>query len=277
MRSSAPALRLGASLRALLAIGEVTWKEWAAYRSHMAVSLLTGPLRFLVMAWIWRGTARSGTAGGMTTEALVAYSGLAILVSYAVFDFADWNLQMLVRTGRYVNHLLQPLPHPLFAFGQKLGHRALALLIEALPVWALVSVALGKPLVPASPFWFAIAVAQGFVLMFLANYTVGLLGFWMARAEGLRRCLMLLRDTLAGAWLPLSFLPAAIQPVLFLLPYPWILYVPLRIGLGDVEIAGRILSAPTAVGLQTLAMVSWIVLLAGARTIATRRFLAVGG
>lgn len=277
MTDPAPARRFGGKVRALLAIAEVTWKEWAAYRSHMAVSLLTGPLRFLVMAWIWRGTAQSGSAGGMTTESLVAYSGLAILVSYAVFDFADWNLQMLVRTGRYVNHLLQPLPHPLFALGQKLGHRALALLIEALPVWALVSVALGRPLVPSSPFWFALSVVQGFVLMFLANYTVGLLGFWMARAEGLRRCLMLLRDTLAGAWLPLSFFPAAMVPFLFLLPYPWILYVPLRIGLGEVEIAGRILSAPAAVGLQSLAMVAWIAILAGARSFATRRFLAVGG
>lgn len=277
MTGHATVRRFGGTFRALVAIAEITWKEWAAYRSHMAVSLLTGPLRFLVMAWIWRGTAQSGSAGGMTTEDLVAYSGLAILVSYAVFDFADWNLQMLVRTGRYVNHLLQPLPHPLFALGQKLGHRALALLIEALPVWALVSVALGRPLVPASPGWFAVSVVQGFVLMFLANYTVGLLGFWMARAEGLRRCLMLLRDTLAGAWVPLSFFPAAMVPFLFLLPYPWILYVPLRIGLGNVEIAGRILSAPAAVGLQTLAMFAWIGLLAGARSFATRRFLAVGG
>jgi len=265
------------TLASLLAVAEITWKEWAAFRSHMAVSLLTGPLRFLVMTWIWHGTARPGTAGGLSTEALVTYSGLAILVSYAVFDFADWNLQMLVRTGKYANHLLQPLPHPLFAFGQKLGHRALALLVEAIPVWVLVSLALGRPLVPAHPFWFALAVAQGFALMFVANYAVGLAGFWMTRAEGLRRCILLLRDTLAGAWLPLSFFPAAMLPFLFLLPYPWILYVPLRIGLGNVELAGHVLSAPVAVGCQTLALLAWTGLLALGRMAATRRFLAVGG
>src|SRR3954449_6259122 len=94
-------LRLGAWALALGAIAQVTWKEWAAFRSHMAVSLLTGPLRFVVMSWIWTTTTRSaGAANGLARDDLIAYSAFALLAGYVVFDFADWNLQMLVRTGR---------------------------------------------------------------------------------------------------------------------------------------------------------------------------------
>jgi len=272
------ALRPGARLEALSAIAQVTWKEWAAFRSHMVVSLLTGPLRFAVMTCIWVTTTRSaGAASGLSRADLIAYSAFALLAGYVVFDFADWNLQMLVRTGRYTNHLLQPLPHPLFAFGQKLGHRALAILLEAIPVWALLSWWLGHPLVPRHAFWFGLSLALGFVLMFLVNYATGLVGFWLVRAEGIRRCLGLLRDTLAGAWLPVTFLPAALLPVLFLLPYPWILFVPVRIALGGVQILGHAVSAPQAVGMQLIVTLVWLAILTGLQRLASRRVLAAGG
>ena len=272
------ALRPRATLEALGAVAQVTWKEWAAFRSHMAVSLLTGPLRFVVMSWIWTTTTRSaGAASGLSRSDLIAYSAFALLAGYVVFDFADWNLQMLVRTGRYTNHLLQPLPHPLFAFGQKLGHRALALLLEALPVWGLVSWWLGYPLVPRHVFWSGLSLALGFVLMFLVNYASGLVGFWLVRAEGIRRCMALARDTLAGAWLPVSFFPAAFLPALFVLPYPWILFIPVRIALGGVEILGHELSAPQAVGLQLVVTLVWMAMLTGLQRLASRRFLAAGG
>ncbi len=262
----------------MFAIAQVTWKEWAAYRSHMAVSLLTGPLRFVVMTWIWTTTMNSsGTAGGLSLENLVTYSAMTSLVSFTIHDFADWNLQMLIRTGRYANHLLQPLPHPFYAFGQKLGHRALGILIEAIPVWILVSLWLGRVLVPHNLFWFGLSVVQGFVLLFVVNYTMGLTGFWLVRAEGIRRCLELLRNILAGALLPLSFFPEAIQSILMVLPFPWILYVPLRIGLGSIELTGQILSPATAVGFQSLALLAWGSVFYFLNRIATRRFLAVGG
>jgi len=262
---------------AAFAIAVVTWKEWAAYRSHMAVSLVTGPLRFLVMTWIWRSTTSAATGGQGATESLVLYSGLAVLVGYAVMDFSDWNLQMLVRTGRYATQLLYPLPHPWFSFSQKLGHRFLSLLIEILPVWCLVSLFLGKPLVPCNLGWFLLSVAQGFVLMFFINYAVGLTGFWLVRAEGVRRCLLVVRDTMSGAWIPLSFFPGAFQSILFLSPYPWAMYVPLRIAMGNLEIHGQILSAPLAVALQSVALLAWGSLALAATKFANRRFLAAGG
>jgi ABC-2 type transport system permease protein len=263
---------------AMNAIAQVTLKEWAAFRSHMLVSLLTGPLRFLVMAWMWKSTlAGGGKVAGMGRDDLVAYSGLAVIVTYAVFDFADWNLHMLVRTGRYATYLLLPIPHIAFAFSQKLGHRLLAMLLEALPVWLLVSLWLGRPLLPAHPFWFAASVMLGFLLVFLVNYAAGLIGFWMTRTEGLRRCLVLLRDTLGGAYIPLAFFPPALQPILFCLPYAWAMYVPLRIGLGSVVLAGHSLAPPVALALQAAFTAMWALVVAAFHRMALKRYLAAGG
>jgi ABC-2 type transport system permease protein len=271
-------LRIAARLRAALAVAQITWKEWAAYRAHMAVSLLTGPLRFLVMAWIWR-SSMDGNArvAGLGRDDLATYSGLAVLTGYLLFDFADWNLQMLVRTGRYANYLLLPQAHIFFAFSQKLGHRFLALLLEVVPVWGLISWYLGRPLVPRQPAWFALSLILGFLLLFLINYGSGLLGFWMTRTEGVRRCLMVLRDTLGGAYLPLSFFPAAAQPALFLLPYAWALYVPASVGLGHIEIAGATVGPGQAIACQAAMTAATLVAVLGLRRLALKRFMAAGG
>jgi ABC-2 type transport system permease protein len=263
---------------AFVAIASVTWKEWAAFRSHMLVSLFSGPLRFLLMAWIWKATtSSSGGAVGLSTDGLVVYSGLAIVVGFAVFDFADWNLQMLVRTGAYANHLLHPLHHAWYAFSQKLGHRALAMLLEALPVWILVSLFLGRPLVPRNPGWFAVSVLLGFLLMFVVNYASGLAGFWLVRAEGLRRCILLLRDTLSGSVVPLAFFPLSAQPWLYCTPYPWILSIPLGLGTGHVEVAGRIWAPHAGVALQAGVLALSVLVLAALDRVSRAKFLAAGG
>jgi ABC-2 type transport system permease protein len=113
--------------------------------------------------------------------------------------------------------------------------------------------------------------------MFVVNYASGLVGFWLVRAEGVRRCVVLVRDLLGGAMLPLSFFPATLQSLLFLTPYPWALYVPLRLGSGDVDIAGRILSPASAVVLQGAALVVALAVVSGLDAWARRRFLAAGG
>ncbi|MFF2092466.1 ABC transporter permease [Paenibacillus sp. NPDC058174] len=266
--------RLAAIIRS---IGFATYKEWAAFRSHMAASLLVGPVLFLVQVFIWSAMFEGrDTINGLTYSQMLAYYGVATLIHYIAFDFADWNLQMLVRSGKFVTFALRPVPHWLFALSQKIGHRSLALWIEVLPVMALFIFVFGVNLKPASPFWAVVSILLSFLMNFIVNYCVGLTAFWLVRAEGVRRVFLLLKDVSAGVFLPLSFFPEVLQKVLFFLPFQFITYLPTRVYIGDYELAGIRLSVEQAVGLQAVA-----VLLAGAIMLALygaamRRFTGVG-
>lgn len=259
------------------AIGFATYKEWAAFRSHMAASLLVGPVLFLVQVFIWRAMFDGKeTLNGLTYSQMLAYFGVVTLIHYISFDFADWNLQMLVRSGKFVTFALRPLPHWLFAFAQKLGHRSLALWIEVLPVMTLFIFVFGVNMKPAAPGWAILSIMLSFMMNFFINYCVGLTAFWLVRAEGVRRVFLLLKDISAGVFIPLSFFPDVLQKILFFLPFQFITYLPTRVYIGDYELAGIHLSLGEAVGLQAAA-----VAVAGAVTIALygaalRRFTGVG-
>ncbi|MCC3377472.1 ABC-2 family transporter protein [Cohnella sp. REN36] len=269
-----PAVHLWHAVRA---IGFATYKEWAAYRSHMAVSLLVGPVYFLVQYMIWHAIYEGkDTINGLTLAQMLSYFGIAAVVNYFTFDFADWNLQMLVRTGKFVTFALRPMPHWLFALAQKLGHRSLGFAIECAPVFLIFLFVFHIDLKPAAPGWAAISIALSFLMNFMVNYCVGLTAFWLVRAEGVRRVFLLLKDISAGLFVPLSFFPGWAQHVLFYLPFQFITYVPTRVYVGKYELAGMHLSLPGVVGLQAgaTALVAGLMLLLYRQ--ALRRFTGVG-
>ncbi len=250
-----------ARFKTLKAVAFVTYKEWAAYRSHMLLSLIVGPAFFLAQLFIWNAvyTGRP-VIGGFTREGMIYYYGVASVIYYLIMDFADWNLQMLIHTGRFLTFALRPVSHRFFALAQKVGHRILGLLFEFIPVWLIFAVVFRIPLVPRQPLWAVLSIALGFLMMFLVNYSVGTLAFWLTRTDGIRMLMRFFRDVLAGTLVPLSFFPGAIQKLMFFLPFQFITYVPVRVFTGSYELAGVSLGIPQVVGVQAIAvLIMWAV------------------
>ena len=259
------------------AVAFATYKEWAAYRSHAAVSILLGPANLLVQVLIWRAVfAGRHELGGLTLAQMIGYYGAATLLHFLTMDFADWNLQMLIHTGRFLGFMLRPVSHVYFAFAQKVGHRALGLLIEFIPAYLLIRLALGVRLVPAHYGWTACSVMLAFAMVFLIDYCIGLTGFWLIRTDGVRRVCRILMGFCSGTFLPLALLPRGLQAVLFFLPFQFAAYVPIRVFLGSYELAGIHLSLPRVVGLQALAVGIMLLLTLGLTRLGLRCFTGVG-
>jgi ABC-2 type transport system permease protein len=265
------------SLRLVGAAAFVTYKEWSEYRSHMVVSLLVGPLYFLVQMYIWSAVlSAGGSINGMSLPQLLTYYGIAALIGYLIFDFSDWNLQMLISTGKFMTFIQRPMPHRLFSFSQKIGHRALGFGLEFIPVYALFYFVFKVRLIPERPLWFLLSIALSFVLLFFINYTIGISAFWLTRTVGLRRAYAVIRDICAGVFIPLTFFPHAIQKLLFFLPFQYVTYVPIRVFIGSYELAGIHMSMPQIVGCQALAVIAMAVVCEVLWRLGIRKFTGEG-
>lgn len=265
------------TLRTIRSIAFATYKEWAAYRSHMAVSIIIGPIYFLVQYFIWHAVfSGRDTLNGFTLEQMLAYYGVMSVITYITFDFADWNLQMLIRTGKYVTFILRPVSHRFFALSQKVGHRTLGFWLEFVPVFLIFMFIFHINLIPEFPFWTILSIALGFLMTFFVNYCIGLTAFWLINAEGVRRMFLLVRDVTAGMFVPLTFFPELMQRILFFLPFQFMQYVPVRVYIGHYELAGFSLSIPQIVGLQAIAVIiMWGISEVLAR-LGNRKFTGVG-
>ena len=268
-------------IRKIRAVAIVTYKEWAAYRTHSMVSIFVGPVYFLVQYCIWKAVySAQGGAGavinGMTLEQMLTYFGVNALIGYLTMDFADWNLQMLVRTGKFLTFALRPLDHKLFAFSQKLGHRVLGFFFEFLPCFLIFMFAFKIKLIPEHWILAIISIALGFCMTFLVNYCIGLTAFWFVRAQGIRGVFQALQTVFNGSLIPLVFFGDNWQKVLFFLPFQYMLYVPSRVCTGSYELAGRTYELTQIVGIQSCAVLIFLIITCAMYKAAMKRFNGVG-
>ncbi len=237
------------------AVALVTYKEWSAYRTHSMVSIFVGPVYFIVQYFIW--TAAYGgksELNGMSLTQMVTYFGASTLIGYLTMDFADWNLQMLIRTGKFLTFAMRPINHRFFAFSQKVGHRFLGLVFEFVPCYIIFTLLFGVNMVPKHLGWTLLSVALAFLMNFYVHYILGMTAFWFVQSSGIRRVFDLLAGVFSGVYIPLVFFPEAMQRFLFFLPFPYMSYVPAMVFTGSFQFGGMTMSIPMIVGLQGIAV-----------------------
>jgi len=260
------------------AVAIVTYKEWSAYRTHSMVSILVGPLFFAVQMIIWSAVySDTEVIGGLTLSMMLSYYGISILINYLVMDFADWNLQMLIHTGKYITYTLRPVHHRFFAFSQKIGHRILGFVFEFIPVFLILILIFKINMIPASILWFILSVVFSFLITFYINYSIGIMGFWLTKTAGIRSALKLIVALSSGSLIPLSFFPKWCQTMFFFLPFQHTIYVPSMVFTGRYILAGIEIPIPIIVCIQG----AFAVLMFGISEVLYRfgnkHFTAVGG
>jgi ABC-2 type transport system permease protein len=261
----------------LKAVAFVTYKEWAAYRTHSMVSIFVGPLYFLVQYFIWTAIyGDGGTIAGMELRQMIRYFGVVTLIGYLTMDFADWNLQMLIRTGKYLTFALRPLNHSFFALSQKAGHRFLGFYVEFIPCFIIFSLLFGEILIPAHLGWTLLSVGLAFLMGFYINYTLGMAAFWLVDADGIRYIFLMISAFFAGGFIPLSFFPDALQKIQFYLPFQYILYVPAMVWTGQYTLGGVNYALPQIVLIQALAVAVMFMFSKMVGLLAMKRFTGVG-
>ena len=209
------------------------------------VSILVGPAYFLVQYFIWgavygnpTAALASGTLHGLALQQMLTYYAANALIGYLTMDFADWNLGMLVRTGKFLTFALRPIHHRFFALSQKIGHRILGFAFEFVPCALIFAFLFHIPITPANPSWAIISIALSFLMTFYVNYTIGLSAFWLTNPDGARAVFQILQAMFSGAIEPLVFFPEILQKALFFLPFQYMLYVPSMVCGGEYRLGG---------------------------------------
>lgn len=261
----------------LKAVAFATYKEWAAYRSHSMVSLFVGPAYLLVQVSIWTAIySAGGSINGLSLTDMITYYGVATLIGYITMDFADWNLQMLIRTGKYTTFVLRPVSHVFFALSQKIGHRVLGFIFEFVPVYLILFIFFDINLIPAYIGWAILSIFLGYLMMFFVDYCIGITGFWIVETGGVRNVFRTLSSFCSGSVIPLMLFPDAVQKVFFVLPFQYMTYVPIRVFIGSYELGGISMPIPQIVMIQLALTAIMAAITALLSKLGERRFTGVG-
>jgi ABC-2 type transport system permease protein len=220
------------SVRKARVLLEVWFAHMSAYRAEIVIWILTGMLPLIMLAvWIGKANATGGAVNGFTPQDFAAYFLGAWLTQQGIVAWVSWELDYQIRQGVLSPKLMRPLD----PFWEHLAMHCTERLVR-LPFWLIVLV-VGILMVPGTrltpDIWHAavyvVAVILAFLIRFFIAYCIGLIAFWWDQAVALDELYFTIAAFLTGSFAPLEFYPPAVRAVLDWLPFPYVIYYPVRV------------------------------------------------
>lgn len=262
-----------------IAIFKLTWMERMAYRVNFFMEVLSGIFTSLIVILLWMAIYRSSgqqIIGGYSLAEMVTYLlGGGLINSFILSTAENPETSQSIQDGTLSAFLIKPLhPYGLW-FTRDLGTKAFYFFL-GLMGYLVVCFFFRDYLLGIGSlsylFLFILALIFSSLLQFFLFEALSLLSFWVENTYGLRFTMRVIMEVVGGAIIPLSFFPELLQKIFELLPFPFMIYLPMKIYLGKI--------AWPQVGLEFLKEGAWIIVLAIFNLVIWRRgirqYMAMG-
>jgi ABC-2 type transport system permease protein len=178
-----------------------------------------------------------------------------------------------VRTGRLAVHLIRPLSYAGGHFSRAMGDRAVRFAINLAVGSVLALILVGPiPIRVSGIVMFFATLPAAFLLDFLGMFLIGLCAFWLESTAGLALIYTRTVMMFGGMFLPLAIYPAALQPILKVLPFASMLSAP-----GVMFVNPSLLLLRESILIQGAAVAVFMVMVAIVQFVAMRRLFSNGG
>lgn len=226
-------------MRKYLQLIKITLGEYFVYRLNFLLWRFRSLVFFLSLFFFWLAVYGNQTEflGYQKSQMLAYVIGVAFLRGI-VFAGRSTDLEADVYTGKISAYLLKPFSPIKFYFTRDIADKILNISLTILEL-ALVIVFL-KP-----QFWFPQHFSTYFLffplcflslfLFFFLNITAACFAFWTGAVWAPRWLLMIVfLEFMAGTIFPIDVLPSWLAKIIYLTPFPYLIYFPLKIWLEQV-------------------------------------------
>jgi ABC-2 type transport system permease protein len=222
--------------RTLTAYGSVARSQIRTithFRPNLIAWIVYSPLQLGTLYLLWSIVyARTPSLGGLSFTAMMQYYVVVHFLRKVIEPVQTVNYEVWseINQGKLDIYLARPINFGLFTFARSLGVPFMELCI-GIPLLLAFSLLMRLPLQsdPGVLAAFVLSVAGGYGILFLIQFAIGTLTFWMERIFGIRDVIFSIFMLFSGQLLPISLLPAWVQQASHLLPFQSIFYVPARI------------------------------------------------
>lgn len=218
------------------------------YRVSMLIWMLSATFP-LVMLAVWLSLAQDGPVGGFTAGDFVAYYVLSFYLRQMTSVWVAWELDYDIRHGDMNSKLLHPI-HPIHEYVSFNLADKIIRGIMFTPIVVIVALVVPDVHLLATPlniFFFILALMGAWAMRYLAQFSLGLLGFWFSQALVLSDVFWMVFLLFGGGVAPIDLLPEPLRTIAYYLPFRLMMSFPIEIMMGRVAVNDILLGFGTAV------------------------------
>jgi ABC-2 type transport system permease protein len=221
----------------------VSIQECTAYRGNTFLLILSTFFSLAMFLALWFTVYREGGIGeieGYTLRETVTYLFGATVIRGILWARAQGeDVNDTIRHGDLAVHLTKPFSMNVYWFFHDLARRlvsgAIGVVLIAL-LWNLLREWMVSPVSLAALGVSVLFLLCGSLLYFFMFHLLALLSLWMTETIGLRFILAMILEVVAGGMIPLAFFPEPWFSLFSVLPFRFLLSVPLEVYLGHLTI-----------------------------------------
>jgi ABC-2 type transport system permease protein len=228
-------------MRKYLKVFGIGLQNTFVYRWNFFLRAIFGLFPLIGTIFIWGAIfeAKGSGIGDFDYASVVFYFLLVLTLDGLITPGEDeWQVAADIREGQMNAFLVKPMNYLLYRLSLYVSNRLLYTLVTLPVLIAIFLVFHGYLVWPSSAStWFltfvSVLLAAG--LQFLISYSVAMLAFWMLEISTVVFIIYSFEYFLSGHMFPLTFMPAWVQGILKFSPFPYELYFPISIFMGQAK------------------------------------------
>lgn len=224
--------------RKYFSVFKISWEQGFIYRLNFVLWRVRSVLQLILIYFVWWTVFQSQTqVFGYTEKSIVTYILVAALIRAIILSTRVMDIAGTINEGQLSNFLVKPLSLIGYFFSRDIADKLLN--ISFVVVEVILFILLLKPAIIIQTnlnllFLFLLATILGLILFFLISFTIGLFAFWIENSWGPFFLLNILMESLGGGLFPTDILPSPLDKIVLLTPFPYLIYFPAKVYLGDL-------------------------------------------
>lgn len=227
-------------MKKYLQIIKITFEEYFEYRLNFLLWRFRSFVSFLTLFFFWLAIYRGRTQllGYERLQILTYVVGVAFLRSI-ILSSRSVDLSGQIRSGELTKLIIRPLGMIQYWFSRDLTDKFLNIFLTIFEIGFILSVfkfPLYFPKNPLTYFWFLFFVVLGVFLYFFISFTISVVTFWVDEIWATRWLFgIILLEFFAGAFFPIDVLPNWLIRIIYLTPFPSLVFLPLKVWLEQLS------------------------------------------
>lgn len=255
-------------MKKYLSVFKISFQQEFAYRANFIVWRIRNILQIFLVFFLWDAVFSDPgkVIFGYDRAKILTYVFGLFIVRAFVLSARAMEVAGEVSRGDLSNYLIKPVSYFKYWLTRDISSKALNLVFASIEVTIFYFI-LKPPFFlqtnPALLMGFLASLALAVFIFFVLLFITSAVPFWMPEVAWGAQFLVIaiVIEFLSGALFPIDILPSAIQNILYLTPFPYLIFFPLQIYLGKIEgflvVKGLLISLFWAVVLWFSLKVIW--------------------
>ncbi len=216
--------------------------QYFVYRLNFVLWRIRNIFSLIFLYYLWTAVFLAGhsTVFSYSSAELMSYIFIMNVLNAVVLGTRTSDVSAEILNGNLSNYLLRPFAFFKYVLTKEMvdkGINLVSAVFESLVFFWIVHPSFYIPHDPVNYVFMILALSVGLLLAFFISLTLSFVAFWSTEVWAPRFVYITLISLIAGTLFPLDILPNTVYKLLFFTPFPYLLYVPVKLYLGTLSMS----------------------------------------